>query len=279
MKEEVNVNGIGVSFEGDKVVVSGDSGLVVAGDSILFTGELEYEMVSEDIEVSSLENVTCASSYHDGVLDLLVVLGEPCGDRVLECFRAAVEEASLRAGILMKLLRSRITLVSLPGSSEYDDSCLRGAVGDVLGKVLLPGPGVEECLRMHGAGMEEMVDAGMELCVGVEVTAELRERLEAEITRALGDLNVRALLAAALHLEDDIENRRLLGLDLRDDPAFLYSDEVIGMAIANQIAGTKAIFNFKRYDEEKPGVIGGLGPMVDDAVAGLIAGCMSRIFE
>ncbi len=47
----------------------------------------------------------------------------------------------------------------------------------------------------------------------------------------------------------------------------------------HQIAGTKAIFNFKRYDEEKPGVIGKLGPVLDDVFAGLVADCMSKIFE
>ncbi|WP_404805312.1 phosphatidylglycerophosphatase A, partial [Methanobrevibacter smithii] len=68
-------------------------------------------------------------------------------------------------------------------------------------------------------------------------------------------------------------------VDVSDDPAYLYTDEVLGLAISNQIAGTKATFNFKRYDEAKPGIIGGLGPMVDDIFAGLIAGCMSKIFE
>jgi phosphatidylglycerophosphatase A len=53
----------------------------------------------------------------------------------------------------------------------------------------------------------------------------------------------------------------------------------MGMSVANQIAGTKAIFNFKRYDEAKPGVIANLGPVLDDIFAGLIAGCMSKIFE
>jgi phosphatidylglycerophosphatase A len=54
---------------------------------------------------------------------------------------------------------------------------------------------------------------------------------------------------------------------------------VLGLAISNQIAGTKATFNFKRYDEAKPGIIYGLPPMLDDAFAGLIAGCVSKIFE
>jgi alpha-ribazole phosphatase CobZ len=84
---------------------------------------------------------------------------------------------------------------------------------------------------------------------------------------------------AGIRLEEDYARHRVRGVDVDDDPAYLYSDEVMGMAVANQIAGTKAIFNFKRYDEEKPGIIGVLGPVLDDVFAGLVAGCMSKIFE
>ena len=72
---------------------------------------------------------------------------------------------------------------------------------------------------------------------------------------------------------------RIREVAVDDDSAYLYTDEVLGMAISNQIAGTKATFNFKRYDEAKPGIIYGLPPMLDDIFAGLIAGCMSKIFE
>ena len=88
-----------------------------------------------------------------------------------------------------------------------------------------------------------------------------------------------ALLMAAIRTEADFTGGRIREVDVSDDPAYLYTDEVLGLAISNQIAGTKATFNFKRYDEAKPGIIGGLGPMVDDIFAGLIAGCMSKIFE
>lgn len=63
----------------------------------------------------------------------------------------------------------------------------------------------------------------------------------------------------------------------------MYVDEVIGLAIANEIAGTKAIFNFRFYDAKKPGIIGELDRkgfmFLDDAIAGLLAGCMSKVFE
>jgi alpha-ribazole phosphatase CobZ len=130
-----------------------------------------------------------------------------------------------------------------------------------------------------GVEVDDLVNAGMELVVGVEVSHEIREKLRKQIYHSLEDLNVVSFIIAGIRLEEDYEKHRVCGVDVDDDPAYLYSDEVFGMSIANQIAGTKAIFNFKRYDEAKPGVISKLGPVLDDVFAGLIAGCMSKIFE
>ena len=134
---------------------------------------------------------------------------------------------------------------------------------------------------IEGAGVkiEDLVDAGMELCVGVEKSEELYKKLHAQILKSLEDLNVVSFIIAGIRLEEDYAKHRVTGINVDDDPAYLYSDEVFGMSVANQIAGTKAIFNFKRYDEEKPGIIGKLGPVLDDIFAGLVAGCMSKIFE
>lgn len=130
-----------------------------------------------------------------------------------------------------------------------------------------------------GVEISLLVDAGLELLAGVERTKELEIALEKQIRKSLEDINVVVLIVAGIRVEEDLENHRICGVEVDDDPAYLYSDEVLGMAIANQIAGTKAIFNFKRYDEEKPGIIGTLGPMLDDVFAGLVAGCMSKLFE
>ncbi|MDD2644489.1 MAG: phosphatidylglycerophosphatase, partial [Methanobacteriaceae archaeon] len=124
--------------------------------------------------------------------------------------------------------------------------------------------GILDYLVSEGIQISDLVDAGFELCVGVEVTNDLKNRLEEEILKSLTDINVIALLMAAIRTEQDFENNRLREVDISDDPAYLYTDEVLGLAISNQIAGTKATFNFKRYDEKKPGIIFGLGPMLDD---------------
>jgi alpha-ribazole phosphatase CobZ len=139
--------------------------------------------------------------------------------------------------------------------------------------------GILDYFVAEGIQIGDLVDAGMELVDGVEVTEELKGKMKAQILKSLTDINVIALIVAAMRTEQDLTGNRIREVDVRDDPAHLYTDEVLGLAISNQIAGTKATFNFKRYDEAKPGIIYGLPPMLDDIFAGLIAGCMSKIFE
>jgi alpha-ribazole phosphatase CobZ len=116
----------------------------------------------------------------------------------------------------------------------------------------------------------------MELLSGVEVTEELKEKMKQEILRALADSNVITLITAALRSEQDLSGNRIRELD---DATNLNADKVLGLAVANQIAGTNGAINFRIYDEAKPGIIWGLPPMLSDVFAGLIAGCISKILE
>lgn len=156
--------------------------------------------------------------------------------------------------------------------------CVREATVQSLKKQGLP-KDVFGFMEDVGVCVEDLVDAGMELIVGVEKTKGIQEKLRKQILKSLEDLNVVAFVVSAIRLEEDFEKHRIHGVDVDDDPAYLYSDEVFGLAVSNQIAGTKATFNFKRYDEAKPGILSTLGPMLDDVFAGIIAGCTSKIFE
>jgi alpha-ribazole phosphatase CobZ len=127
--------------------------------------------------------------------------------------------------------------------------------------------------------LNDLVNAGVELLEGVDDTQEIRDRLKSQLLLSISDINVIALIISAIRCEEDFMDGKVREVDVTDDPAYLYTDEVLGLAIANQIAGTKATFNFKRYDENKPGILSKLNPMSDDIFAGLIAGAMSKIFE
>lgn len=139
--------------------------------------------------------------------------------------------------------------------------------------------GILDYLVAEGIQIGDLVDAGMELVSGIEVTDELKEKMKAQILKSLADINVATLLVAAMRTEQDLTGNRIREFDAIVDPDYLYVGDVLGLAISNQIAGTKAAFNFKRYDEAKPGIIYGLPPMLDDIFAGLIAGCVSKIFD
>ena len=136
--------------------------------------------------------------------------------------------------------------------------------------------GILDYFVSEGILMGDLVDAGMELLSGVEVTDELKSKMEAQILKSLTDVNVIMLLVAAMRTEQDVTGNRIRELDSGDD---LHADDVLGLAISNQIAGTKARFNFMKYDEAKPGIIYGLPPILNDIFAGLIAGCISKILE
>lgn len=134
--------------------------------------------------------------------------------------------------------------------------------------------GILDYLVSEGILIGDLVEAGLELVD--DVPDELKAKMEAQILKSLSDINVILLLFAAMRVEQDLTGSRIREIE---DSKYLYSGEVLGLAISNQIAGTKAIFNFKRYKDAKPGIIYGLPPMLDDAFAGLIAGCVSRILE
>lgn len=133
--------------------------------------------------------------------------------------------------------------------------------------------GVLDYLVSEGILIGDLVEAGIDLVDEDDVTEELKQKLEAQILKSLGDINVIALLIPAIRTSQDFTGR------IREFVNFenMRSDKVLGFAIANQIAGTDAVFNFNHYYKAKPGIIYGLPPVVDVIFAGLIAGCISKV--
>ena len=171
-------------------------------------------------------------------------------------------------------------------NAEYDDidfDELKMRVGDAV-EIIIEGAfekleltfGILDYLVSWGILIGDLVEAGLGLVSDDKITPELTDRMESQILKSLADINVVMLLASAMRLEEDFRANRIREFDTSD---YIYSDEVLGFAIANQIAGTKAVLNYKRYIEAKPGIIWGLPQIIDDAFAGLIAGCVSKIFE
>ena len=138
---------------------------------------------------------------------------------------------------------------------------------------------IEQRLRDNGITPEEIVEAAMGLYVSHGMPEEEAARdIMRKIRIYFEDPNVASLLLGAILLEDELYTKRE-NSEIADDPISLLSDEIIGMAIAECIGGTYARFEFTRYDQKKPGILSKLGPFLDDAVAGLIAGCTSRLYS
>ena len=137
--------------------------------------------------------------------------------------------------------------------------------------------GILDYLVAEGILIGDLIEAGLEL-VDDEVNDDLKQKMEAQILKSLADIDVITLIVAAMRTEQDLAGDHIREINMGDDSNH-YADDVLGLAVSNQIAGTKATFNFRRYCEAKPGIIYGLPPFLEDVFAGLIAGCVSKIFE
>jgi len=137
-------------------------------------------------------------------------------------------------------------------------------------------------LELKNVSLAKMLEAAMTLYVPCnKVDSEktkmmIEDRLTKEIKKQLEDPNVGLLIEAAIYLDD---RHRLDDAEKETGPSFIVADELIGMLIAEYIGGKKALFNFVRYDQKKPGILSELDVFLDDAIAGLIAGSMSKVFE
>ena len=112
-------------------------------------------------------------------------------------------------------------------------------------------------------------------------TDDIKRRFELKLRILSQDINVSSLIQGAVALEEIGSKDCICAMPrgmFSKDPIHLIADEIIGMQIAQYIAGTRGIFEFHRFDRHKPGVISKLGPFMDDMLCGLIGGVMSSIY-
>ena len=149
---------------------------------------------------------------------------------------------------------------------------------DALEKIKL-NMGILDYLVSEGILIGDMVEVGMDLLENMEPTDELKEKLKEQLLDSMEDKNINAMIMGAIRMEEDFKKGRVREINPNEKLIHFYPDELIGASIANQIAGTKALLNFRRYSKHKPGILYGLGPILSNTFAGLIAGCMTKILE
>jgi len=138
-------------------------------------------------------------------------------------------------------------------------------------------------LEKKGISLKDLIDTALELFVphpGVETEEKAAEILREEFLDVLSDVNVSCLEVACFRAQEDAEKGLIPGLTkerFMGRPG-LIADELLGLAIANYIAGVRGIFEFTRFDQAKPGILKKLGPITNDAIGGLVAGVSSNTY-
>jgi len=138
-------------------------------------------------------------------------------------------------------------------------------------------------LEKMGITEERMWDAAMQIYYPNPEwdTDRMRQMFRSLLAIYSKDINVSSLIQAAIELER-LGNKDMICAMPRGmfatDPIHLIADEILGMQVAQYIAGTRGIFEFHRFDRHKPGIIKELGPFMDDIICGLVGGMMSSIY-
>jgi alpha-ribazole phosphatase CobZ len=144
-------------------------------------------------------------------------------------------------------------------------------------------PPLMEYLEKKGITLKDLVNTALELFVphpGLENEEAAAKMLREEFLDALSDVNISTLEVACFRAQEDAENGLIPGLSkerFMGRPG-LVADELMGLAIANYIAGVKGVFEFIRFDQAKPGILKKLGPITNDAIGGLVAGVSSNVY-
>lgn len=143
---------------------------------------------------------------------------------------------------------------------------------------------IRDVLSEMGIAIDEIVASALELYFphpGVETRDKAEQVFRRELEIALADPNLALLIYAGVLLEAEGKKESLPNLkqsDYDNDLTCLIADEVLGLAIAKYIGGYKGMFDYVRYDKAKPGILGTLGPFMDDIIGGLIGGVSANMY-
>jgi alpha-ribazole phosphatase CobZ len=144
-------------------------------------------------------------------------------------------------------------------------------------------PPLLDYLEKKDISLKSLVHCALEMYVphpGVETEEKAAEMLRTELLDILSDVNVSTLIVAAFRAQEDAENGLIPGLTKErflGRPG-LVADELIGIAIATYIGGSKGMFEFVRFDQAKPGILKKLPPLTNDAIGALVAGASSNVY-
>lgn len=141
-----------------------------------------------------------------------------------------------------------------------------------------------DILEDDGITADMLLETAMKLYFphpGIETRELAEERFKKELKIALSDPNLCILIYSGILLEREGVAGTLPNISVSSyekDLTFIIADEVIGMSIAKYISGDKGMFEYVRFDKEKPGILSKMGPFMDDVIAGLIGGVSANMY-
>lgn len=288
----VDVPNVALATQQDKgltvsaIVTAGVSNPATAGDTIIpyakGAGTINIVLLidgnlTEGCMVNAVKTATEAKSTALGELDIRSRLS---GGTASGTTTDAMVVACTGLGEPMKYAGTATKLGELIGKS------VKKAVKEAIEKQdgITPNRPLIKRLEERGITFEDLVKTALELYLphpGVETRDKASQLLQEGFNQALSDTNIAALVTAGLRLEEDGRRSLIPGLSnetFEKDPAFLVADEILGMAIANYIAGTRGVFEQVRFDKVKPRMLKKLGPISDDVICGIIAGVSSNMY-
>ncbi|MDW7732759.1 MAG: alpha-ribazole phosphatase CobZ [Methanolobus sp.] len=136
----------------------------------------------------------------------------------------------------------------------------------------------------EGITVDMLVDTAMALYAphpGIETRELAEKRFLEELDIALSDPNLCLLIYSGILLEREGKAGTLPDISkssYEKDLTFIIADEVLGMSISKYISGDKGMFEFVRFDKQKPGILSTLGPFMDDIIGGLIGGVSANMY-
>lgn len=255
---------------------------------------------------SAAEEALESSSTLETINLILIIDGNPSDGCMVEIVKTATEAKAATMvdldipsrysnDVSTETVTDAIAVVSTGRGARLDHAGTATKLGHLVAGVVKNG--IEEALakqerilrgrpllhrlQERGISLHDLIETGTAIVVraGTVSNCKASARLTRELKRALTDINVEAMILAAVRLEEDGRKGLIPGLTAKrfaSDPIALVADESIGIAIANYLGGTWGIYNFLRYDRMKPGIMKKLGPFMDDAIGGLVAGAMTR---
>ena len=144
-------------------------------------------------------------------------------------------------------------------------------------------PPLLEYLEKKDISLKSLIHSALEMFVphpGVETEEKAAQMLRQEFLDVLTDVNVSTLIVAAFRAQEDAEKGLIPGLTKEQflGRPGLVADELIGIAIATYIGGSRGMFEFVRFDQAKPGILKKLPPLTNDAIGALVAGVSSNVY-